>query len=308
MGSTPSAPTPTPATTVAAGQQAYNTAAATNSQQGSMVDQSNPFGSLSYTESGVGANGTPLYTATTSLSPAEQNLLNTYQGIQGASGNSALALLSGADYGASSPSAAIGNLTSGLVGQAAQTEASYLQPFFQPQTEQLDTQLRNQGITPGSPAYQQAMNNLAQSQGQTYTGYLASTEPQLFNQATTEYTMPAELATSLAGISAPTTPNSSFVNAPTLNEQPADLTTATSNYNTAEQQAYQSQLQQNQAMMSGLFGIGTTALGVGLAPFTGGTSLALLGMPALGGTPGTSIGGSVGPTSYGGSAGPTPLV
>lgn len=308
MGSSPSPPTPTDPNIVAANQQQYNTAAGQSSQAGSMVNQNNAFGSLNYSQTGVGPNGTPLYTATTSLSPAEQGLLNTYQNTQQTAGTQAGNLLSGASYGSQSPTAAIGNLTSGLVGQAAQQEANYLQPFFQPQTQQLDTQLRNQGITPNSPAYQQAMNNLAQGQGQTYTGYLASTEPQLFNQATQEYAMPAELAGSLAQLGAPTTPNSSFVNTPSLSIQPADLTTATSNYNTAEQNAYQSQLQQNQAMMSGLFGIGTTALGVGLAPFTGGLSLGLLGAGALGGTPGTSIGGSVGPTSYGGSSGPTPLV
>ncbi len=283
MGSSPSVPTPTDPNTVAANQQTLNTAAGQQSQQGSMVGQNNAYGNLNYTQTGTSSNGTPLYTANTTLSPTEQNLFNTYTGTQQTAGNQANALIGGANYGAVSPSQAIGDATSGLTGQAVAKEQQYLQPFFQPQTQQLDTQLRNQGFDPSSPAYKQAMNNLLQSQGQTETGFVANIEPQMFQQATSTYELPAQLGGSLAGLGAPTTPNGSFVQTPQLSINPADLTTATANYNTAQQASYQSQLAQNQAMMSGLFGVGTTALGVMGAPFTGGLSLGLLGAAPLGG-------------------------
>ena len=264
MSSSPSVPTVPNPSNVASTQQGYNTAAAQESQQGSMVNQNNAYGSLNYTQTGTGANGTPIYTANTSLSPTQQTLLNQLTGTQTTAGQQAGALLSGANYGSQSPATAIGDATSGLEGQAVQKEQQYLQPFFQPETQQLDTQLKNKGINPGSPAYTQAMNNLAQSQGQTESGFVASTLPQMFQQATTEYQMPAQMAESLAQFGAPTTPNSSFVQTPGLNVQPADYTGAVSSANTANMAAYNAQLAQNNATMSGLFGIPTAVLG-GLA-------------------------------------------
>ena len=285
MSSSPSVPTPTDPNTVAANQQTLNNTAGQTSQQGSMVNQNNAFGSLNYTQTGTSANGTPLYTANTTLSAPEQGLLNTLQGTQQTAGTAASNLLSGANYGATPAATAIGNSTSGLTQAAMAQEQAYLNPTFSQQTSQLDTQLKNQGFAPGSPGYQQAMNGLLQSQGQTTTGFLANIEPQMYSQAMSTYNEPAQLAGSLAQLGSPTTPNSSFVQTPQLNVQPADLTSATANYNSAEQAAYQSQLQQNQAMMSGLFGLGTTALG---ALGTGGTSL--LGSSGLFGTGGTGIG------------------
>jgi hypothetical protein len=283
MGSSPPVPQPTNPNTVAANQQTLNTGAGQASQQGSMVNQNNAYGSLNYTQSGTSPNGTPLYTANTTLSAPEQGLLNTLQGTQTSAGQQGQNLIQGANYGAQSPATAIGNATSGLTGQAVAQEQQYLQPFFQPQTQQLDTQLRNQGFDPSSPAYKQAMNNLMQSQGQTETGFVAQIEPQMYQQSLQNYELPAQLGGSLANLGAPQTPNSSFVQSPQLNIQPADLTGATASYNTAQQAAYQSQLAQQNAMMSGLFGLGTTALGVMGAPFTGGLSLGLLGAAPMGG-------------------------
>jgi hypothetical protein len=277
MGSSPPVPQPTNPNIVAANQQTLNTGAGQASQQGSMVNQNNAYGSLNYTQTGTSPNGTPLYTANTALSAPEQGLLNTLQGTQASAGQQGQNLIQGANYGSQSPATAIGNATSGLTGQAVAQEQQYLQPFFQPQTQQLDTQLRNQGFDPSSPAYKQAMNNLMQSQGQTETGFVAQIEPQMYQQSLQNYELPAQLGGSLANLGAPQTPNSSFVQSPQLSIQPADLTGATASYNTAQQASYQSQLAQQNAMMSGLFGLGTTALGVMGAPFTGGLSLGLLG-------------------------------
>src|ERR1700692_4006231 len=102
---------------VAAGQQTYNTNAGISSQAGSMVNQNNPYGSLSYSQTGTGPNGTPIYSATDTLSSPQQGLLNTLQGTQQQAGNAAGGLLGSANYGGSTPSATIGNMASGLEGQ-----------------------------------------------------------------------------------------------------------------------------------------------------------------------------------------------
>ncbi len=279
MGNSPSVPAVPNPSDVASTQQGYNTTSGQQSQQGSMVSQSNPYGNLNYAQTGTSSNGTPLYTATTTLSPQQQQLLSSLTGTQTAAGNQGQQLITGANYGAVSPSTAIGNATSGLTGAAVQQEQQYLQPFFQPQIAQLDTQLRNQDFDPSTPAYQQAMNNLLQSQGQTESGFVANIEPQMFQQALQTYNEPAQLGTSLAQFGAPTNPNQSFVSTPQLNIQPADYTGAVASSNQANMAAFQAQLQQNNAMMSGLFGIPTAVLG-GLAK-SGGLNNGLLGAAAL---------------------------
>ena len=259
MGSSPSAPTPTDPNTVATNQQTLNTNAAQQSQLGSMTNQTTPYGSLTYSQTGTGPNGTPIYTANTTLSPAEQALLTQLQSTQGTAGSQASQLLTAAAYGTKSPTDVIGNATSGLVQQAMGQQVNYLQPFFDQQTSQLDTQLRNQGFAPGTPGYDNAMQNLTKSQGATVTNFESTIEPQMFQQATQDYTLPLTLAQAELGISAPTGPQ--FQNTPQLNIQPANLVGATANYNQAEQQTYEDQMQQNNAMMSGLFGIPTAILG-----------------------------------------------
>lgn len=261
MGSSPEPPKIEDPSITATKQQDLNTTAGTSSQAGSMVNQSNPYGSLSYAQTGTSPNGTPLYTATTNFSPAQQQLLDTLTGTQGAAGKAGQALISGANYGAQQPGDVIGNSTSGLVKSAMAQQVAYLSPFFTQATDQLDTKLRNQGFAPGQPGYDQAMNALKQSQAQTVTGFESQIEPQMYAQAQQNYLMPAQLGGSLAQMGAPTSPNASFVNAPALNIQPANLVGATANAQAAQEKTYQDQLAQSQAMMSGLFGTGSAVLG-----------------------------------------------
>jgi hypothetical protein len=212
MGSGTNAPVYDPST-VSAQQQGSNIQSAVTGQAASNVNQVTPYGNLSYQQTGVGPNGVPTYTATTALSPAQQQLVNTLQGTQQTAGSQAGQILQNANYGASqapapvgaipeiNPSAlpslpnlptvsGLGDMTAGLTGQMLQQETSYLNPFFTPQIDQLDAKLRNQGLAPGTPAYDQAMNNLRQSQGQTVTGFLATAEPQAFQQALTTQITP----------------------------------------------------------------------------------------------------------------------
>jgi hypothetical protein len=260
MGSSPQPPAVTDPNITAANQQTLNTNAGQSSQAGSMVNQVNPYGNLSYAQTGTSANGTPLYTATTSLSPAQQQLLTELTGTQTTAGKQAGTLLKNANYGAN-PTDVIGNGTTGLTGAAVAQQTAYLNPYFQTQTSQLDTQLRNQGFAPGQPGYDNAMRALQNNQNNTVTGFISQIEPQMFQQATQEYQMPAQMAESLAQFGAPTNPTQSFTSTPSLNITPANLTQATANAQQAQQQTYQDQLAQNNAMMSGLFGVGSAVLG-----------------------------------------------
>ena len=193
------APNFVPAGQVATTQQGYNVGA----QAGSNYNSFNPYGSTTYGQTGTGPGGVPIYSTTQSLSPAQQSLLDTLQGGQQAAGTAGANLITGANYGSTSPATAIGDMTSGLTGAATGQEVSYLQPYFTYQTQQLDTQLRNQGFDPSSPAYQQAMLNLQNSQGNQVEGFVAQTQPQMFQQATQEYQLPLTMGQQLAQWGAP---------------------------------------------------------------------------------------------------------
>lgn len=259
MGSSSTPPTVTDPNVTAQNQQNLNTQAGEQSQQGSMINQYNPYGSLAYTQTGTSANGTPMYSASTSLSPQQQNLLNLYTSGQSQAGTAANGLLQNANYGGTNYNDYIGNATSGLTGKAVQQQTAYLQPYFQTQSDQLDTKLKNQGFAPGQPGYDTAMRALQNNQNNTVTGFISQIEPQMFQQAQTEYLTPAQLSTTLGAYGAPTQPT--FQNTPQLNIQPANLIGATANAQSAQQQTYQDQLNQNNAMMSGLFGVGSGVLG-----------------------------------------------
>jgi hypothetical protein len=278
--SSPAVPNVPDPNVTAAAQQNLNTQTLTELEQANNVNQVTPTGSLSYTQTGVGANGVPTYTATQTLSPQEQALLTTMQGTQTTAGTQAGDLLSGANYGAagSNPAKTIGDATSGNTQALLQQETSYLNPQFTQQTQQLDTQLRSQGIFPGSPAYTQQMQNLQLNQNQAITGFLATAEPQAYQQAVSSYELPLSMASQELGLAAPA--GVGLTGTPQESSQPANLEGDVASANTANMAAYNAQLNQQNAMMSGLFGLGSAAISGGQAGF-GGSLLGSLGGLAL---------------------------
>ncbi len=248
---------------IAQGQQGYNTQAGIQSQAGSQYNQFNPYGSVQYSQTGTGPGGVPIYSANVNLSPEQQALFNTYQGTQGLAGNQGQQLLAGANYGAQSPTQAIGDMTSGLTGQMMGSWLSGVTPFFGTQTSQLDNQLRNQGLVPGTPGYDNAMRQQTTSQGLSVEQSAAQFQPQAFGEATNLYQMPMQMGTALAqfGQGNPGGVLGMSAQAPALNIQPANLVGATSNETQALQNQYAAQEQQYQGLMSGLFGTAGTVLG-----------------------------------------------
>lgn len=264
----PSVPNPN----VTAGQQQQlNAQTLTELEGANNVNQVTPTGSLSYSQTGTGPNGVPTYTATQTLSPAEQQLLTTMQGTQQTAGTQAGQLLSNANYGSTNPATTIGNSTSGETQALLGQETSYLNPQFNQQTSQLDTQLRSQGIFPGSPAYTQQMQNLQLNQNQAVTGFLATAEPAAYSQAVSSYELPAQTAESLMGVAQPA--GVGLTSTPQESSSPANLEGDVASANTANMQAYNAQLAQQNAMMSGLFQLGSASISGG----TGGFGNSLLG-------------------------------
>jgi len=223
-------------------------------QRGSMVNQSNPYGNLTWSQIGTGPNGVPIYGANVDPSAAAApTWANMFAG-QALAGGQANALLGNADYGNNDPTSTIGNMTSGLTGSLLSNELNYLNPFFSTERSQLDTQLRNQGLLPGQPAYDNAMRGMDTNHGLTVSQAIGQFEPQAFSQASSLYTMPLTMGQQLAQWGMPTDPTKSLVQAPQL--QPADYIGAGAVGAKTASDAYNAQMQQYSGLLSGVSNLG----------------------------------------------------
>lgn len=243
------------ATKVADLQQGYNTGA----QAGSQANQSNPLGFGSWVQTGVGPNGVPTYTFQSGFSPSQQGLFDTNQMSKYIAGIGGAGLLNNANYGSSTPQDAIGNTAHGITGGIMDNELAFLKPFQEQERNQLDAKLKNQGFTPGTLAYDNAMRGLDTSHSLAVNKLIGDTTPQAYGIASNMYQMPAQMAMALGGYGSPIAPSSMFQQASPL--QPANIVGAYSSTQAAEQAAYNAQMQQYSAGLSGAFGIPTALLG-----------------------------------------------
>ena len=246
-----SPPSPPDPYATAAAQQQTNVGAAEDQQAINNVNQTTPYGSLTYNQTGTNAQGIPIYSATTALNPAEQTLFNTDVGTQTQMAQDASKLAT--NLGPSLTSAPnLGN--SALVNQMMKWQQDYMQPIFNNQNSNLNSQLQNQGLGVGSGAYNNAQMGLAQNQNQAYESGLLNDESTAYNQALQSYEAPIQTLGTLLGESQPGSVTSSLAQTPQEQIQPANLESLV-------QQNYQSQLQNYGNTMSGLFSIPSAVLG-----------------------------------------------
>lgn len=129
--------------------QQGNLAGAQAATAANRVNQNTPYGSLSYTQ-GVDANGNPTWTANQQLSQPLQNLTNTsLAGLQASQANPMYGINPGQTY--------------------SDAIMSRLQPIQQQNQGRLEAQLANQGVVPGTEAYNRAMTQLSQQQNDQRT-------------------------------------------------------------------------------------------------------------------------------------------
>ena len=180
---------------------AGNLAGAQAATAANRVNQYTPYGNLVYTQTGTDANGNPMWSATQTLAPEFQGAFQNIAG-QVASGY-------GQGFNPNLPSVGInpGETYSDAIMRR-------LQPQQERQSKSLDVQLANQGIMPGSEAYNNAKTQLAQAQNDQLTSAIVggfqtglAANQQGYNQALTNYQLP--LAT-LSQFRSATTP--SYVN------------------------------------------------------------------------------------------------
>lgn len=251
-------PTPPDPNVTSQTQQTYNLQAAQAQNKNNSYNQSNPFGSLDYVADPNSPSG---YTIKTALSAPQQGLLDTQVGTQGIAGQTAQNLLRNTSGMYSNAPDLSGKATADKLNQWSQ---NYLQPIYNQQSSNLEAQLRSQGLTPGSEAYNNAKNLLARNQGDTTNQYLQQNQGQAFGQALQEYQTPLQTIAGLYGAAAPTGPT--FQQAPSAQIQPPNYSGAVQNNYTQQMQGYE----QDNANMGKLLVAGA---GLAAAPFTGGLSL-----------------------------------
>lgn len=245
-----------------------------------MVDQSNPFGSLKYTQSGTNPDGTPKYQADTTLSAPMQGIFDKSTGIGNSLLSSGAGGLSGKglDLSYNATTAALDKLN-----------AARLDPQWAQNSNMQESKLAAQGLTPGMPGYDNAMRVFNQGKNDAYNSANLADYGLSSQNAATEYAAPVNALGSVLGIAKGTNPT--FGTTPQTN-------VAGTNLAGLVEQNYQQQSQNANASNGQMAGLIGTGLGIAAAPFTGGASL-LGSAGAMGGLFGGGGGSSAGYGNFG---------
>lgn len=225
-----------------AGAQAATTA--------NRVNQTTPYGGVQYQQTGVDAQGNPIWSANQTLAPE----------FQGSFGNIARQIEQNTSQGFNPNLPSVG-INPGETYQDAIMRR--LQPQLQQQQGRLESQLANQGIMPGSEAYNRAQTQLAQNQNDQLTSAVVggfntglAANQQAYNQALSNYQLPLATLNQFRTATAP-----SYVNpySQAAVSGPDYLGAYTTGQN-AELAANAANAARQSGITSGLFNLAGTAL------------------------------------------------
>jgi hypothetical protein len=264
MGKSVSAPPP-PDYTAAAKQTAEgNLDAARAATAANRVNQVTPYGRLDYSITGADPYGNPTWTATQSLSPAQQQLLDYQNQSSLGLGQLANKGLGYVENMLNTPFDTSGLPQTGINAgeQMSESIMRRLQPQLQQEQKSFDATMANQGIPVGSEAYENAKRMFDQRQNDrlvssviqgTQTGLQA--RQQGFGEAS--YLRNEPLNTLNAVRTGSQVQGPSFVNsAQQANTAGADILGATQMGYNAQMGAANAQNAANNAMTQGLFSLG----------------------------------------------------
>ena len=267
LGPAPRAPAPPDYAGAARETAAGNLAAAQTATAANRVNQITPYGNLNYAETGVDSRGNPIWTATQTLSPEQQQILNMQnQASIGLGGtiNASLGRVQDVMGGGFDP-----RLPSTGFNPSQSYQDAYMQrlaPQLEMNRDQLQQQLANKGIDIGSKAYENAMR----IQGQRENDLLAAAttqgfgvgqqaNQQAFNQELTKYNLPLNTLSALR--TGAQVQNPSFVNSAqqATTSGPDILGASQMGYN-AQMGNFNAQQAAQQNFNQGLMGLGGAAM------------------------------------------------
>ncbi len=219
------------------------------------TNQVTPQGNLTYSQIGKWDDGTPRFQATQTYSPEEQSLYD----------KSKITENNLADIG-NTQSAKIGgilntpfNVDTATSGKIQGLQNQFLDPQWQHQQQGLETQLINKGVRPGSEAYTRAMGDFSKQRQSAYDQSYLDSYNTGQQAALTERNQPINEISALLSGSQVSQP--SYASTPNAGIAPTDYMGAVQNKYASDLAAYNAKQQQSNAGLSGLFGLGSAALG-----------------------------------------------
>ena len=269
--------------------------------QANRINQNTPYASLNYTQS-LDANGNPVWTANQQLAQPLQSALGNIQGQ--------LAQNTANPFDISQFQAQTGQGYTGMEGwdKATSLINQRLQPQIQQSNDRLQAQLANQGIAPGTEAYNRAMTQQGQKTNDLLTqAQLAGTQVQnqlqsqsLAQQQANNSALQQNYSQALAQKNLPLQQLGAFQQATTPGyvnpySQAAvsgtDYLGAYTTSRAADIAAQNAQAAKTANLQNGLFGLGSSAIlgaggiaNLGTSVLNGATTLG--GLLGLGATPG----------------------
>jgi hypothetical protein len=214
------------------------------------VNQSTPFGGLTYQQTGVDVQGNPIWSANQTFAP---EVAGTMSQLSNQIGQNI-----GQGFNPNLPSTGInpGETYSDAIMRR-------LQPTQERAQKALDAQLANQGIMPGSEAYNQAKTLQSQQQNDQLTSAIVggmqtglSANQQAYQQALQNYNLPISQLGAYRSATAPTYINP-YTQAAVSGPDYLGAYTTQANADLAAQNAAAAQ---QAGLTSGLFGLGSSAI------------------------------------------------
>lgn len=260
-----SAPPPPDYTGAANATAAGNLEAARATSAANKVNQVTPYGNLTYSINGKDSYGNDLYTATQSLTPAQQAILDKTSKLNAGLMDTANTGLGYAQSVLNKPGVDTFQLPQVGInpGEAYQDAIMRrLQPQIERESQQSDAQLANQGIGQGTEAYKNAKTLLAQNQNDRLTSAVTggfntglAANQNAFQQGAYNQMQPINVINALRTGSQVQNPN--FVNAPQqANTQGPDILGATNQQYNAQLGATNASNAASGNFMGGLMGLG----------------------------------------------------
>lgn len=251
---------------VSAAQTKSNIETAKEQAKLGMTGQETPFGTVDYVADPTSPSG---YRAVSKLSDAQQGLLDQSTALESQLGTIKGGQLDRVSAALSQPF----DLDAARGKQISDIQQTFLDPQWDQRATALETSLLNRGIRPGSEAYDNAMRQFNNQRSSSYDQMFLDAFNTANNAAVQQHQMPLTDLNMLGGGSM-AQPQSPQANIPTPGVAPTDVS---GNVNSA----YNAQVSQANNQMSGLYGLGSAALGGWASKGFPGLSTAIAALPLI---------------------------
>lgn len=252
----PDAPKVPSAEETAALDQQFKLDALRTNISANRLDQSTPFMNISYAPTGVDQFGNTTYGVTTEYSPEQQALLEQLQNSQfgyGQFGQSLISdLFNNPIYNQGIPN------FSDMMDPLMQRHLAVMDPYYNQQSDKLDADLRNQGLFPGMPGYDNAMRTLKQTQNESQGQFVNQSIPTVMAQ----YEQPLNIIQKIMSATGPVSmQNLGVQSPPTVNMGNTDVATIQKNVTDALMKQYEREFSQYADSINTIGSIAGTVLG-----------------------------------------------